>query len=81
MKNETITRIALVGLLAFSVFSVINIAVNIFLTEKEVLVQHVMSEPKTLIIEELPHTQDDLECLALNLYHEARNEYQARHRL
>ena len=77
MENQTIAKIALAGLLAFSVFSIINIAVNMFLTEKEVVVQHIVSEPETLIIEELPHTQDDLECLALNLYHEARNELDA----
>ena len=77
MESQNITRIALVLLLALSIISVFNLGVEVFLKDKEVVVQHMSESPETLLIEELSYTEEDFLCMALNLYHEARNELDA----
>ena len=63
-------------MLALSVITLINLGVQVY-KDENVVVQHIVSEPETLIIEELSYTEEDLHRLALNLYHEARNELEA----
>lgn len=77
MENQNLTRIALASLLALSIITLINLGIQVFTKEDTVVVQQVMTEPESLIIEELPYSDEDLQCLALNLYHEARNELDA----
>ena len=77
MEIHQNTRIALALLVALSLIMVVNRFADVFF-EREVVVQQVISEPiDSLLIEELPYTDDDLMCMALNLYHEARNELDA----
>jgi N-acetylmuramoyl-L-alanine amidase len=76
MENQNITRIALVLLLALSIISVFNLAISVFSKEDKIIVQQI-SETESLVIEELSYTEEDHLCMALNLYHEARNELDA----
>lgn len=75
MENQNITRIALALMLALSIVTLVNLGIEVF-KDKEVVVQQVES-PETLLIEELSYTDEDMLCMALNLYHEARNELDA----
>lgn len=76
MENVNTTRIALALMLALSVITLINLGVQVY-KDENVVVRQIVSEPETLLIEELSYTEEDLHCLALNLYHEARNELDA----
>jgi len=74
MENQNILRVALTCMLALSIVTLSVHLYKTFFGESNTIV---VSKSESLIIEELPYTEEDLQCLALNLYHEARNELDA----
>lgn len=84
IENSTLTRIALVTSLALCFVTFMSLFFTLMRGDKqpevvkEVVTQVVTVEKQEpLITEALPYTEEDLHCMALNLYHEARNELDA----